>query len=116
MPSFRFILAVGLFAFALPLAADAESWKRCQTMTRQVEHFYGILDLAKERENELWEQATLKHIVHLEKRRLAQCPKFIARSQQIAAMVRHKQNVEEMKKLMEAAAKAAAKYYTGGLY
>jgi hypothetical protein len=116
MRALIFLAALVVLGLGISETADAESWNRCKTMTRQVEHFYGIVDLAKARENVLWEQATRKHIADLEDKRLKQCPRYIERSKQIAAMVRHKKNVEEMKKLMKIAADLAIKYYTGGFY
>lgn len=112
------IFAAGLAFVSLGLAdtAEAESWNRCKTMTRQIDHFYGVLDLAKGRDNVLWEQSTRQHISRLETRRLKQCPRYLARSKQIAAVAQHKKNVEELKKLMKVAAELAMKYYTGGLY
>ena len=116
MRALIFLAAMVVLGVGVSETAEAESWKRCKTMTRQVEHFYGIVDLAKARENVLWEQATRKHIADLEDKRLSQCPRYIERSQQIAAIVRHQKNVEEMKKLMKIAADLAIKYYTGGFY
>lgn len=96
--------------------ASAESWKQCQKMTRQIDQFYDVLQRAEDRENPMWERSTREHIGRLEKRRLGLCPRFLTRQQEISAQRQHQQNVEEMKKLMKAAADMAMKYYTGGLY
>ena len=84
MRALIFLAAMVVLGVGVSETAEAESWKRCKTMTRQVEHFYGIVDLAKARENVLWEQATRQHIAKLEDKRLRQCPRYIERSQQIA--------------------------------
>lgn len=114
----RLATAMLVFLVGLCLAgeASAESWKRCQQMSRQIEHFYDVVKTAEERENPFWESSTRSHIAHLEKRRLKQCPRFMVRQEQIAAQVQHEKNVQTMKKLMKVAAEAAMKYYTGGLY
>ena len=116
MRALIFVAGVALASLGLADTADAESWNRCKTMTRQIEHFYGVLGRAQNRDDVLWEQATRQHISRLETRRLKQCPRYLVRSKQIAAMAQHKKNVEEMKKLMKVAAELAMKYYTGGLY
>lgn len=109
--------SVLLACFVLaPLAADAESWNRCKRMTRQIGHFYDVVELARERGNTQWELATRRHLSHLESRQLRQCPKYLARAKEVAALAQHEKNVQEMKKLMQVAAELAMKYYTGGLY
>ena len=110
------VISVFAFGFCLAGASQAESWNRCQKMSRQIEQFYDVVDRAEERENAAWASHTRSHIAHLEKRLLKQCPRFMERQEQIAAQIAHEKNVETMKKLMKIAAEAAMKYYTGGLY
>ena len=45
----------------------------CQVLSRQIAHFTGVVELAQERDNELWENATQEHIVRLESRRKRLC-------------------------------------------
>ena len=109
------VLAVGLACLVSGNAA-AESAKRCTQMTKQIRQFYQVAKQAEAVENGAWADATRQHIARLEKRRLSRCPLYMARQQHVAAKIRHEENVEEMKAMMKAAAEAAMKYYTGGLY
>jgi hypothetical protein len=104
---------MGLIAAVLlvlaPLSARAEMKPRlphteCQRLTRQIAHFADVADLARERHNELWENATLDHISRLSERRWELCPEYHGMSYG-----------EQLRQLLKLAAKIALKLYTMGL-
>ena len=47
----------------------------CRVLARQIAHFEDVLEMARERDNELWEKGTAQHIARLEARRDRLCPK-----------------------------------------
>jgi hypothetical protein len=119
--SARFIALWGVLVLALApglVAADFEKPKSqrhsCNQLTRQIEHFEGtVLEMARERDDELWEQSTEQHVQHLRTRRAAKCPKYAEEERFLA---RARAQAERMQALMKAAAKGAAKYFSGGWY
>ena len=103
-----FPIAAALLALA-PLRASAEEAPRlphteCQRLTRQMAHFADVADLARERGNELWENASLDHIARLSERRYQLCPEYRGMSYG-----------EQLRQLLKLAAKVALKLYTMGL-
>ena len=83
-------------------------------MTKQISHFEGtILKMAQDRGNGAWEQSTNDHISRLKNRRADRCPEF---AEQRKVLARAKKQADQMKKMMVAAAKGAAKYFSGGMY
>ncbi len=47
----------------------------CRVLARQIAHFEGVLELARDRDDALWEKGTERHIARLEARRDRLCPK-----------------------------------------
>jgi len=109
-----FALACLLFVpLALPAAADPlppsahYPHKDCRRLTRQIAHYADVADMARERDNEMWEEHTLAHIGRLSERRQKLCPQYA-----------DKPAGEELRKMLAMlrdAAKIAAKLYTWGL-
>ena len=106
----RIILFALLLLFALPATADAQpqqasvSRGECARMTRQIAHYATVVDRARERDNEMWEEHTLKHIGRISDRRKELCPEY-----------RERPAGEQLLKMMKTAAKIATKLYTWGL-
>ena len=112
---FRGLWAVGLlFLFVAPAWAEVPAHPpgagegayrgECRRMTRQIAHYANVVDLARERGNERWEEATLQHIGRLTERRQYLCPKYA-----------DNKAGEELIKLLRLAGKVALKMFTMGL-
>ena len=52
--------------------------RSCPTLRRQIAHFHDVLELAKQRDDELWERGTRDHIERLEARQRGLCPQDVA--------------------------------------
>ena len=119
--SIRFIALWGALGMALApgfvAAGDEKSMsprQTCNRLTRQIDHFEGsVLEMARERDDELWEQSTEQHVQLLRSQRAAKCPKH-ADEEKLLAKARAQ--AEAMRAMMKAAAKGAAKYFSGGWY
>lgn len=72
----RFAVLAGAIVALLPAVASARTSPECRRYTRQIEHFQGVVAMAQERGNELWEQETRRHVARLEQRRAERCPEF----------------------------------------
>ena len=79
-------------------------------MSRQIEHFYDVKQIAQSRGNAPWEKGTERHILDLEARQRRLCPRYLASIEQSKARIA----AEKTKQFMRAAAKAAARYFTFG--
>lgn len=92
-----------IFALALVMllsaAASARTSPECRRYTRQIEHFAGVVEMAQERNNELWEQETRRHIERLEAQRAQRCPEFRPQPSRMA------QTAEMLRKASQVAAK-----------
>lgn len=115
-----FIVGITLLVLLAPWAGQADGEKKlsrrqdCRRITRQIAHFEGtVLEMARERNDELWQQATSDHISRLKNRRADRCPEY---AEERRILARAKKQADQMKRLMVAAAKGAAKYFSGGLY
>ena len=119
----RLRLACGLLmTLLLPAWAAAEdngpraftNRQACRRMTKQINHFEKtVLVMAKDRGNALWEQATEDQINRLKHQRADKCPEY---HKQRTVLARAKEQAEQMKQMMAAAAKGAAKYFSGGAF
>lgn len=58
-------------AFALP-----PNTAECRRMTRQIEHFTGVAEMAAQRGDEPWFDATVDHVRRLGERRVRLCPAY----------------------------------------
>jgi hypothetical protein len=75
---------------------------RCRRIAKQLVHFANVKDMAAERDNPLWEQATQDHIDQLEGEWWAQCDDH------------DDEFAQAFSKALRLAAKAALKYFTWG--
>ena len=85
----------------------------CRRLTKQIDHFEGtILPMAIERGNRGWEDATNAQVERLWHRRADLCPKYGAER---TMMAKAADDARKFKKLLAAAGRAAATYFSGGL-
>jgi hypothetical protein len=93
-----------------PAFAKSEPRRReCHRLTSQIARYEGDVERARERGDELWENATREHIGRLSERRVSRCPQF---ADDGAAARRWRQ----FGQMLGTAAKLAAKYFTMGAY
>lgn len=84
----------------------------CRRMTKQINHYENVvLKRAQARGDELWEESMYAHLDRLKNRRADRCPEYREQRKAFAAIARQ---AAQMRALMAAAAKGAAKYFTGG--
>ena len=95
------------------LAQAGEPRGDCRRITRQIEHFEGVAAMAEERDNELWEAETRRHIGRLELKRAGKCPRYAEELRERNRMVRVAKATQEFFKM---AGKAAIRYFTFGAY
>jgi len=98
------IVVVVLCLVSLPALAKTQPPRReCHRLTSQIARYEGDVELARERGNELWENATLEHIERLSERRARRCSQYA--KDDGAGLRRFGQ-------MLGKAAKLAAKYFT----
>ena len=107
-----------LFLGPAALADDGEKQmsnrQTCNRLSHQIDHFEGtVLKMAKERDDALWQESTEKQAAHLRARRASLCPTYAEEERLLA---RARAEAERVRKAMIAAAKGAAKYFSGGWY
>lgn len=78
----------------------------CRVLARQIAHFEDVLELARDRDDELWEKGTEQHIARLEARRDRLCPKPEGGGARFA---------RSLGRFLKAAASAAASAAAAGL-
>jgi predicted PurR-regulated permease PerM len=100
------LAALAVLVPGLALGANPHA-NECRRMTRQINHYDDVLQLARGRQNELWENATKAQINRLANRRARLCPEMVQEA-------RAKKEMREFLGLMKSAAQAARKYFTGG--
>lgn len=88
------------------VATAGSNTGKCRKLTRQIEQFEGTLALAKQRDDDLWADATKAHIARLGERRANLCPEYRPRNK--AA-----EFVKTVRTWTRTAAKAAYRYFTG---
>jgi hypothetical protein len=95
-------LLIALLGPSIATASPAE----CSRLERQLQHFQGMLERAKERDSELWEDRMNLHIARLVNRFEERCPELAAKddtAQMLAA-------------LLKAAGSAALTFFTMGAF
>lgn len=86
---------------------------QCRRLTRQITHFEKtVLPMAIERGNRTWEQATNAQIERLWHRRADLCPEYGAER---TLMRKAADQARKVNKVLSAAGRAAAAYFTGGV-
>ena len=107
-------LVVALLTLVVVLAPAAShaatNTHECKRMSRQIAHFEGVIEMAEDRHDQLWEAQTRRHVGRLSARRDRICPEYAAR------LAAHRRAIEQTKKLMALAAKVAIRYFTFGAY
>jgi hypothetical protein len=104
------VIAIILFFLAPPAFAKSEPRRReCHRLTSQIARYEGDVERARERGNELWENATLAQIERLSERRASRCPEY--GEDKTAAM-----RMREFGQMLGKAAKLAARYFTMGAF
>jgi hypothetical protein len=88
------------------VAAAHSNTGKCRRITRQIAQFEGTLALAKQRDDDLWADATKTHIAQLGERRARLCPEYRPRNKMA-------EFVKEVRVWTRTAAKAAYRYFTG---
>ena len=88
-----------------PPAAGKGGYRgECRRITKQIAHYARVVDRARERKSELWEEHTLQHIGRLSERRVRLCPEYAKKSYG-----------KELVALLRLAAKVAVTVFTMGL-
>jgi hypothetical protein len=112
-------LVLSLVLAPLASASSPEAGERgryrgqCKRLTRQLEHYEEtVLPMAIDRRNRGWEAATNDQIERLWHRRADLCPEYGA---QRSLMRRAADRARKFNKLLAAAGRAAASYFTGGM-
>lgn len=99
-----------LAGFLLALPAEASlNRSECRRLTRQINHYGGVAEMAANRGDKRWTEGTLAHIQRLSDRRIKMCPEYDQPNQ---AEIMAKWMAETTK----AAAKAFVRYLTFGAY
>ena len=106
-------IAIILCLTSSPAFAKSEPLRReCNRLTSQIERYEGDVELAKERDNELWEDATKAQIARLSERRINRCPEYANEG----AAAKAAEAWRKFGQMMTTAAQVAAKYFTMGAY
>jgi hypothetical protein len=84
----------------------------CRRMTKQINHYENVvLKRARDRGDAMWEASMEEHLSRLKNRRADRCPDYREQRKVLSALAKQ---AAQMRALMAAAAKGAAKYFTGG--
>jgi hypothetical protein len=113
------VLALGVLlalpaAASSPMAGERGHYRgQCKRLTKQIDHYENqVLPLAIERGNRAWERATNQQVERLWNRRADLCPEYGA---QRTFLAKTADAIRRFNKLVVAAGRAAAAYFTGGL-
>jgi len=107
--------AAAALAIALaPAAADAARvTSECKRLTRQILHFDGVVERARERDDELWEAETRRHIGRLAERRARLCPEYAEAREKEESRARTARNTA---RFFKAAGEVALRFFTLGAF
>jgi hypothetical protein len=106
------LIAPVVLASASVAVAGGEHYRECRKITKQMAHFEDVVDMAQERDNELWERATVDHLQRLADRRRRLCPQMVAEMDKSKA----RKVMEDSAELMKAAGEVALRVFTFGAY
>ena len=104
-------LSIGLTAqlAASPALARPSNKAECRRITRQLDHFRGVAEMAAQRGDERWFDGTVDHMRRLGARRVSLCPEY--EEPNYAALY-----AQWTKEVIKRAAKAFLTYTTFGAY
>ncbi len=94
---------------ALPATAVPSNKAECRRITRQLDHFVNVAEMADSRGDHLWLASTLGHMDRLKERRVRLCPEY--EEPNWAAIY-----AKAIADLAKKAGKAALTYMTFGAY
>ena len=104
------LCALVAFVLLLPFSASAgPNTAECRRMTKQIAHFEDVVQMAKKRNNDPWENSTRLQISRLAERRERLCPDQYGPDRNFAA-----KSAAMTLAFMKAAGKAALKFFTFG--
>lgn len=101
--------AVIALLVAVPALAVQSHTAECRRLTRQIEHYRDVAEMAADRRDKLWYVSTTDHIDRLADRRVSLCPEY---AEPNYALIYAKWMAEVVKK----AGQAFLKYMTFGAY
>ncbi|MCP3986847.1 MAG: hypothetical protein GY723_20870 [bacterium] len=99
------VILVAILAAGPALAAPQPVGRECVKLTQQIGRYQRDAGWARERENRLWEKASLDQIERLATRRAKRCPEFHQQESMIGRLAALAVKVGEL----------AARYYLLGL-
>jgi hypothetical protein len=99
------LCAVPAFAATPPLGGAHPA--ECARLKRQIDHFDGMVERAKEQDNELWAARTQQHVDLLRKRQSGRCPNDAEDNAAMEALI-------AFMGLLKVAGQAALTYFTFG--
>ena len=108
-------VALALLVGADALAQDVVPGSHkgtCRRISRQIDQFEDTLLRARERDNELWAEGTLKHLERLYARRGTLCPEYAM----TRAAARRAQGMAAAADFVKTAGQAALRFFTFGAY
>ncbi|MGH0036700.1 MAG: hypothetical protein ACQGVK_16880 [Myxococcota bacterium] len=106
------LLAGSLLLVPASAAVAEEHYRECKKITRQMTHYEGVVEMARERDNALWENATLDHIQRLADRRRRLCPEMVTELEKSKA----RKVMEDSAEVLKSAGKVALRVFTFGAY
>jgi hypothetical protein len=99
------IVVLAAVCCAAPAFGQAQPHRReCMKLTNQIERYVGDVERARERDNELWEKATLQHIDRLAERRARLCPEY----------AKDDEAMKRLARMLRSAGRLALRYFTMG--
>jgi hypothetical protein len=102
-------LSVACALVAGPALAAPSNKAECRRITRQLNHFVNVAEMADSRGDRLWLNSTLAHMDRLKQRRVRLCPEY--EEPNWAAIY-----AKAVRDLAVKAGKVALKYFTFGAY
>ena len=100
-----FAAAIGLLLAGVAAADPSD----CGRLMHRINHFEGMIGRAEALDRDDWADKTQRHVDILETQLADRCPAYSARDEQQEA-------ARQMALLLKMAAKAAAKFFTMGMY
>ena len=99
------LVALVVWWAAAPAVAQQRPTRECNRLTQQIARYQRDAGWAEERENPLWEQASLNQVERLARRRVKRCPQY---AEQESVLVK-------IGELIVIAGRLAARYFLMGL-